>query len=1229
MSLGFSARIAVGSSSSWNTLAIGAGGFLRGIDIAPDGTIVANTDTFGAYIRNGSRWDQLVTSTRMPIGVQTPLNADGVYSIRIAPSNSSRLYMAYLNQIFRSDNKGASFLQPGTLGKTMSPNNGVAEYGPKMAVDPVNPDVCIVVTDNQGAWLTVDAGATWSKIAGVANNGTDGLCAVAFDSSGGVTGSPAKTRNVLIAVSGTGVYRSTTTASGTFALLASTPTNPSRIKVAASGIAYVTLIDGTKLWKLTGTTWADITPAASAGQIANVLIDPITANHITAFQASGYFIDSLDGGATWDPGGVNFQHSRVTSDIPYLGTLFQANTPPENDQAFNFSVGDLATDPTTGTTWMTGGQAIFTTGAIQRNNVNQVFTSNAVGIEQLVADQILIPPGNNPIIISWDTAVLVSADPTQYPTAERWDTTVEVNRGSAADYAKSNSSYIALIADQRASSSAYSTDGGLTWTKFTTVPSTGSGGSISVATSTNSVWAPGNNGDLFNTKDGGATWNKRTPSGVPASPAETGWGFDANLKKFIVTCDFVVNGGGFYTQYAYNYGPTGNPAVKGIWKSIDGGDTWTHAYTNWLSDIPSAGDNQWNSKLRSVPNSGVNQYPGVMFFTGGPQGGAGDAFPHNQSFWKIVDIGGVVTATKVNKANGFGSDILEVWDFHFGKAAPGSLFPTMFIIGWVDGVGGIHQSIDLGQTWVKIGSLYPTGWLDTLVAISGHPDIYGAVYVGFNGSGYGQTGGGAADLNYYAADTRFAFQNLVAQAIPTAGQEFWIHEMQSASPPYDATSPRFHYAGFTGSGSSGAEVDLPNDYDVDGVSVSVNGGAWQTVHGAVHVTSGVGVLSPGNAVVIQANSICRFRFAFHCAVGAKLPVGNILLSVNEFPGPPEIARSAGVSWTSQLLSATLSGSGNQAVGGSWWSPAYMVAKGRDGRPVIGLCGDSVAQGVEDASFRSSRMAYGFLKKGLDDNLSSKRMAVFDLALGGTHTLEFSSRSFWSRKLDAIKLIGNVPFTHVISELGAAGAANTTYAVMRPQQKTYIQLLASEWGKPIYANEWLPHTTASTDGVTTLANQNQATQERYPNGSIWLMNADFEANGLDGMFAGYIRAWEHCVADTGANHDKIKLNSFTTTLAANFVSGRTITLTDAPPIGVQLIMFNAGSPTVPRMGSSVLTVTGTGPYTVFMDGAFSGNPPGAIGDVIKASLSKDGVHMSNFMQNLILPTIIAWKNATFP
>ena len=79
--------------------------------------------------------------------------------------------------------------------------------------------------------------------------------------------------------------------------------------------------------------------------------------------------------------------------------------------------------------------------------------------------------------------------------------------------------------------------------------------------------------------------------------------------------------------------------------------------------------------------------------------------------------------------------------FGFGAAAPGQSYPAIYIVGWVNNVYGVWQSINDAQSWTQIGT-YPNNSLDEIKTISGDPNIYGQVYVGFAGSGYAYLPGG-------------------------------------------------------------------------------------------------------------------------------------------------------------------------------------------------------------------------------------------------------------------------------------------------------------------------------------------------------------------------------------------------------------------------------------------------------------------------------------------------------
>jgi chitodextrinase len=152
-------------STVWKPLKIGAGGFISGIDIGLDGTKIIRTDTYGAYWWNGTQWVQLVNATSMPTSEVNLEKNEGVYEIRIAPSNTSRFYMTYMGNVYRTDNKGISWTKTAFSTVTGSDSNdNYRTNGQKIAVDPVNPDVVYVGTTNNGLWVTTNAGSSWSQV---------------------------------------------------------------------------------------------------------------------------------------------------------------------------------------------------------------------------------------------------------------------------------------------------------------------------------------------------------------------------------------------------------------------------------------------------------------------------------------------------------------------------------------------------------------------------------------------------------------------------------------------------------------------------------------------------------------------------------------------------------------------------------------------------------------------------------------------------------------------------------------------------------------------------------------------------------------------------------------------------------------------------------------------------------------------------------------------------------
>ena len=53
-------------------------------------------------------------------------------------------------------------------------------------------------------------------------------------------------------------------------------------------------------------------------------------------------------------------------------------------------------------------------------------------------------------------------------------------------------------------------------------------------------------------------------------------------------------------------------------------------------------------------------------------------------------------------------NVLDVSTFGFGAAAAGQSYPAIYIVGYVDNVFGIWQSVNNAQSWTSIGT-FPTG----------------------------------------------------------------------------------------------------------------------------------------------------------------------------------------------------------------------------------------------------------------------------------------------------------------------------------------------------------------------------------------------------------------------------------------------------------------------------------------------------------------------------------------
>ena len=315
------------NGTTWHPLRVGAGGWLTGICIAPDGRMLVRADTYGGYIWNGTQWQQLVTATSMPTAFTRVDVNEGVYEIQIAPSNTNFLYMVYDGYVFQSTNKGTTWTQTSFARVTEDPNDPYRMYGQKAAVDPHNPNLVYVGTPQNGLFVTTNGGATWQSVTGVPVSLKDakglypGITGIMFDPA--VGGASEERTNTIFASSyGNGVYESTD-AGASWTRLTGGPSNVENAAVSSTGVYYAVGDGNTDLWSYANDKWTELLTPSVVGKngIQAVAIDPFNPSEIVVITPGGSLNISYDGGTTWS--GNNWAARLRSTDVPWL-----ANTGP-------------------------------------------------------------------------------------------------------------------------------------------------------------------------------------------------------------------------------------------------------------------------------------------------------------------------------------------------------------------------------------------------------------------------------------------------------------------------------------------------------------------------------------------------------------------------------------------------------------------------------------------------------------------------------------------------------------------------------------------------------------------------------------------------------------------------------------------------------------------------------------------------------------------------------------
>jgi hypothetical protein len=734
---------------------LGAGGQLIKFSQSTDGaTMVVAADIHGAYVKGASdtAWRALFLSTAIPLGLQHDDGSwDGTYNdhsgcadVVVAPSDATRIYMIYDGYLLKSSDTGASFTNTGmTRFPFWSNGMGTKAFGHSITVDPNNANVILFGTRGQSVWYSTNGGTSFTSLSVAAasvDSGDQGFpaahltaCDPTSTQSGGIRQTWYYTRL------GTGVYRSTTGPGGTYSLMNTTgmPTNPSSLTVDAFGTLWVTQYGSVNnVWKWTsGGGWVNLN-ISSGDQFWHVAVDPANANRIVVDNGGRYFM-STNGGTTWpnrwgDDFSVLDQVHREKS-LRYLdvGTAKHFH-PVANHLQFDNAVA--------GRLWAAWGSSVSYCDLPASSATKLTWIGIGEGIEEFVAHCFCAIPGGRRFVGGWDMGCFdiqsltrpVNPQKIAYATSEVWGQTqqpVIQQPCSCIDYAADDPNYVAFMQHGgwfttpiNAPHMGFSSDGGATLQPFPVAPPhkpfSNGGGSLVVGNAGQVMVFWNVNAMATRTKNGGTSWSDINIPGFPADGVENGVEWQGNggyfLNKFPACYD--KTGG---AVYHFNYGPPTATTIKGLWKTTDFGDNWTHVNSTSISKASGSltSNYVYSLHLRSVPDNA-----GHLFLTAGM--GTGD------SLMRSTDGGVTWSECTANS----GQVIKNVSDVGFGKHAPGKTYPAIYFWGQVNSVYGLYRSDD-NLTTTKLLSAKPANALDYPMVVAGDPDVYGRVWLCMSGNG--------------------------------------------------------------------------------------------------------------------------------------------------------------------------------------------------------------------------------------------------------------------------------------------------------------------------------------------------------------------------------------------------------------------------------------------------------------------------------------------------------------
>ena len=688
----------------WDSVRIGGGGFVSAIvpSRTVPGLVYARTDVGGAY-----RWD---AAKELWLPLQDWVSADelgflGVESLAIDETSPNKLYLlvgtSYFNNgrtaILRSDDYGASFQIVDVSNQFKAHGNGMGrQNGEKLQVDPLDGDILYCGTRYNGIFKSVNAGLTWTRLAGlnVTTTGNEnGVSFVLLDSSAAAGGA---TQRIFAGVSrrGENLFRSDD-GGQSFVAVTGGPSQllPQRAVLASDGNLYVTYADGAgphghwnaalnepmnagAVWKynVASGAWSNVSPAGVTRPFGGISVDPANAQRLvvstinTWMQQYGSafgdrFYLTTNGGASWTDVVAN-GHSMDPDGVTWIP-----------GQSIHWC-GSMEFDPfDTKTVWVTSGNGVYRTDDIDATDT--VWTFAVRGLEETVPLGLISIPDGPLVSVIGDYDGFVHTDPKVYPPVHR----PGAGTTTGIAYAGQKPEFLVRVG----SAMYYSTDTGGSWTRTATVNNSPGNsyaqGAVGVnADGTVILHCPSGSSVTYRSTNNGGSWT--TVTGLTNSNARP-IGDPVNANRF----------------YAY--------AGTNLRVSNDAGVSFAAA-----GALPSGG----NARLTVAP--GREGHLWVALYGSGLR----RSTDGGQSFTSFP-------AVTFCEAVGL------------GKAAEGAGYFAVYIWGTIDGVRGLYRSVDEGATWLRVNDDdNEFGGPANGQFVVGDMNVFGRVYMSTAGRGiaYGE-----------------------------------------------------------------------------------------------------------------------------------------------------------------------------------------------------------------------------------------------------------------------------------------------------------------------------------------------------------------------------------------------------------------------------------------------------------------------------------------------------------